>query len=159
MQIRLIVVGRLKEKYWQDAINEYRKRLAPWAKVEVFEVAEERLPENPAAAEIETGLRKEGERIDKLLSAGHIVVPLVIEGSQLSSEGLANYIRKQSLEGKSQIAFIIGGSHGLAPEVIRKGNFSLSFSLMTFPHQMMRVVLMEQLYRAFSIIKGGKYHK
>jgi 23S rRNA (pseudouridine1915-N3)-methyltransferase len=159
MQIKLIVVGKLKEKYWRDATNEYLKRLGPFARVEVFEVMEERLSDSPGVAEIEIGLRKEGERIDKHISSGHLVIPLAIEGEQLSSEGLAEYIKKQRLEGKNKMTFIIGGSHGLAPEVVRRGEFPLSFSLLTFPHQMMRVILMEQLYRAFSIINGSKYHK
>lgn len=159
MQIKIIVVGKLKEKYWRDAADEYIKRLGPFAKIDIHEIAEERLPDNPSAQEILQGLRKEGERIKKQLSPSQVVIPLAICGKQLSSEELARGLEKLSLEGKNQLAFIIGGSHGLAENIMTQGTFSLSFSLMTFPHQMMRVILLEQLYRSFSIISGGKYHK
>lgn len=159
MQIKVIVVGKLKEKYWRDAAYEYLKRLGPFAKIDIIEIAEERLPDNPSAQEILQGLRKEGERIEKQLSSSQVIFPLAIRGKQLSSEEFACSLEKLSLEGKNQLVFIIGGSYGLADNLISKGAFSLSFSHMTFPHQMMRVILLEQLYRAFSIINGGKYHK
>lgn len=159
MQINIIVVGRLKEKYWDLAVAEYSKRLGSYTRVIVREIPEERLPDNPSAAEIENALQKEGERIAKHLTPSQIVFPLVIEGKMLSSEELAQTIAKMTVDGKSHLTFIIGSSHGLSPEVIRKGDFPLSFSRLTFPHQMMRVILLEQLYRAFSIIKGSKYHK
>lgn len=159
MQIKVIVVGKLKEKYWREAADEYLKRLSPFAKIDILEVAEERLPDNPSEQEILQCLRKEGERIDKQLLSAQLIIPLAIRGKQLTSEEFAAQIEKFSLESKNQLAFIIGGSYGLADSVVNRGTFSLSFSPMTFPHQMMRVILLEQLYRAFSIIKGGKYHK
>lgn len=159
MQIKLIAVGKLKERYWQDAVSEYVKRLGPFAKLEIQEVLEERLPDNPTAGEIQQGLIKEAERILRLLSPSFFVIPLAILGKQLSSEELSEMLGRLALEGKSQLAFIIGGSHGLAEEVLHRGDLLLSFSPMTFPHQLMRVILLEQLYRGFSIQKGGKYHK
>ncbi|MBZ4655077.1 MAG: rlmH [Peptococcaceae bacterium] len=159
MQIKVITVGRLKEKYWREAVDEYLKRLTSFAKVEIIEVAEERISDNPYQAEIEQVKAKEGERILKHLSPSFYVIPLVIEGKTLSSEGLADLLGRLALEGKSQLAFVIGGSHGLSAEVIKRGDFSLSFSPMTFPHQLMRILLLEQVYRGFSIIKGLPYHK
>lgn len=159
MQIRLIAVGKLKEKYWLDAVREYLKRIGPFARLEILEVAEERLPDNPSPAEIELGKDKEGERILKLLSPNYYVIPLAINGQQLSSEELSGLLGRLSLEGKSQLAFIIGGSHGLAREVLQKGDLLLSFSALTFPHQLMRIILLEQIYRGFKILKGEPYHK
>jgi len=159
MQIKLIAVGRLKEKYWLDAVQEYLKRLGPYVKLEIQEVAEERIPDNPSPAEIELGKIKEGERILKLLTPSLFVIPLAIAGRQLSSEELSGLFGRLSLEGKSQLAFIIGGSHGLAQEVLCRGDLLLSFSALTFPHQLMRVILLEQIYRGFKILKGEPYHK
>lgn len=159
MQIKIITVGKLKEKYWREAAEEYLKRLSSFARVEIIEVAEEKIPEMPAPAEIHIGLAKEGERILRHLPAGVYAIPLAIQGKMLSSPELAQFFAKLTLEGKSQIALVIGGSHGLSPQVLERGDFSLSFSPLTFPHQLMRVLLLEQLYRAFSIINGGKYHK
>lgn len=159
MQIRIITVGKLKEKYWQAAIAEYIKRLGPYCKIEILEVAEERSSDNPGQAEIAQIIAKEGERILKLLAPGYYVIPLAINGTQYSSPELANNIAKLALQGKSQIAFIIGGSYGLANQVLGRGDLLLSFSALTFPHQLMRVILLEQLYRVFSILNGGKYHK
>lgn len=159
MQIRIIAVGKLKEKYWQAACQEYSKRLGPFCRLEIKEVAEERLGDNPSQAEIEKALRKEGERIEKMLSPSWYTIPLVIAGEMLSSPELAEKIESWPVEGKSQFAFIIGGSHGLSAEIVKAGDFCLSFSPVTFPHQLMRVILLEQLYRAFTIIQGGKYHK
>ncbi|MHB8157285.1 MAG: 23S rRNA (pseudouridine(1915)-N(3))-methyltransferase RlmH [Desulfocucumaceae bacterium] len=159
MLIRIIAVGRLKEQYWRAAAQEYQKRLGPYARIDIVEIAEEKLADNPAPAEIEQGLKKEAERITKLLQPGAVIIPLAIAGKNLSSEELAARIERWQLEGKSQLELIIGGSHGLASEVLERATFTLSFSAMTFPHQMMRVILLEQLYRAFSIIGGGKYHK
>lgn len=159
MQIKVIAVGKLKEKFWREAVEEYLKRLSSFARVEIIEISEEKIPEMPTAAEIRLGLAKESERILKHLSATIYTIPLAIKGKMLSSPELASHIEKLSLEGKSQVAFIIGGSHGLAPEVLERGDFPLSFSPLTFPHQLMRVLLLEQVYRAFSIINGGKYHK
>jgi 23S rRNA (pseudouridine1915-N3)-methyltransferase len=159
MQIRIVAVGKLKEKYWKDALAEYQKRLSPYTRLEITEVAEERMQDNPSAAEIEQCLEKEGDRILKYIPPSFYVIPLAIEGQRPNSGELASLLGRLVLAGKSQLAFIIGGSHGLAPAVLRRGDFLLSFSSLTFPHQMMRVMLAEQLYRAYSILNGGKYHK
>lgn len=159
MQIRIITVGKLKEKYWQAAIVEYCKRLSPYAKVEILEVAEERCSDSPSKGEIEQIINKEGDRILKYLQPGYYVIPLAIDGKQYSSPDFATHISKLAVEGKSQLVFIIGGSFGLADRVLQKADLLLSFSALTFPHQLMRVILMEQLYRVFSILNGGKYHK
>lgn len=159
MQIKIVCVGKLKEKYWREAAAEYLKRLGSFAKMEIVEVAEERVQDNPAPGEIEKVKEKEGERILKCLSSSYFVLPLVIEGKMLSSEELACQLDKLGLAGKSQLAFIIGGSYGLSQEVINRGDLQLSFSPLTFPHQMMRVILLEQIYRAFKIIRGEPYHK
>jgi len=159
MQIRVIAVGKLKEKYWREAVLEYLKRLSPYARVEVIEVAEERIAESPSNTEIRLCLAKEGERILKNLAATCYVIALAIEGKMHSSVELASFLGRLSLEGRNQIAFVIGGSHGLAAEVLARGDYLLSFSALTFPHQMMRVVLLEQVYRAVKINKGEPYHK
>ena len=159
MQIKVVAVGRLKESYWREAADEYLKRLGSFAKVEIVEVAEEKIGDNPSQAEIEQVKAKEGERLLKHLSPSHYVIPLVIKGKTLSSEGLADLLAKLALAGKGQLAFVIGGSHGLSAEIIKRGDFPLSFSPMTFPHQLMRIILLEQIYRGFSIIKGMPYHK
>lgn len=159
MQVKIITVGKLKEKYWCDAVKEYVKRLRAYTKVDIVEVAEERSPDQPSTAEIENCKIKEGERIKKHLSPSFFVIPLAIEGKMVSSEELAQRIDRWTVEGKSQLAFIIGGSYGLSKDIINEANFLLSFSLMTFPHQMMRVVLLEQVYRAFKIMRGEPYHK
>ena len=159
MQIKIVTVGKLKEKYWQDAVSEYVKRLDPFTRLEIHEIAEERISDNPGAAEIQQGKVKEGERILKLLSPAYFVIPLVISGKQFSSEELSGILGRLALEGKSQLAFIIGGSHGLSEEVVARGNLQLSFSTLTFPHQLMRVILLEQIYRSYKILNGEPYHK
>lgn len=159
MQIKIVAVGKLKEKYWKDALAEYQKRLSLYTRLEIIEVAEERIQDNPTPAEIEQCLEKEGERILKSIPPSFYVIPLAIEGQRPNSEELASLLGRLALTGKSQLAFIIGGSYGLAPAVLRQGDFLLSFSSLTFPHHMMRVMLAEQLYRAYSILNGGKYHK
>ena len=158
-KIKIIAVGKLKERYWREAVAEYLKRLGPYAKVEVVEIQEEKEADNASAAEIKQVLTKEGERIEKHLNPSCFVIPLAIEGSMFSSEKLAAMMERLSLEGKSQVSFIIGGSHGLAPQILDRGDFLLSFSPVTFPHQMMRVLLLEQIYRAYKISKGEPYHK
>lgn len=159
MQIKIIAVGKLKEKYWREAVAEYSKRLSPFAKIEICEVAEERISDSPSAAEIQQGKEKEGARILKLLAPSSYVIPLALEGTMQTSPGLSCFLEKLSLGGKSQVAFVIGGSHGLSEDILNKGDYLLSFSTMTFPHQMMRVILLEQIYRAFKIMKGEPYHK
>ncbi|MDD2401598.1 MAG: 23S rRNA (pseudouridine(1915)-N(3))-methyltransferase RlmH [Clostridia bacterium] len=159
MRIKVVVVGKLKEKYWKDAVKEYLKRLEAYAKVEIVEVDEERLQDNPSSIEIEKALAKEEERINRHISQSSFVIPLAIEGKMVSSQELSSFMGKLAVEGKSDIAFIIGSSHGISREIIREGDCILSFSKMTFPHQMMRVILLEQIYRAFKIMKGEPYHK
>ncbi|MCR4440623.1 MAG: 23S rRNA (pseudouridine(1915)-N(3))-methyltransferase RlmH [Peptococcaceae bacterium] len=159
MRIKLVVVGKLKEKYWREAAGEYLKRLAPFARVEIIEIAEEKLPDNPSAKEMEQALNREGERILNHISPSFYVIPLAITGQMLSSEQLAEMLGRLAMEGKSRVVFIIGGSCGLAEEVIERGDLVLSFSPLTFPHQMMRVLLLEQIYRGFKILRGEPYHK
>ncbi len=159
MQIRIITVGKLKEKYWQDAVKEYLKRSGPYAKIETIEVAEEKLPDAPSSAEIRLALAKEGENIMRQILPSSYVITLAIEGKRLSSEELAAFMSRRALEGQSKLVFIIGSSYGISREILEKSDFRLSFSPMTFPHQMMRVILLEQLYRNFKIAKGEPYHK
>lgn len=159
MHIRIIAVGKLKERFWREAAQEYLKRLGAFASVEIIEVAEEKLSENPQPAEIEASLKKEAARIVRLIPDKATVISLAIKGQSFSSKDLAGYIEKLRLGGSSYLVFMIGGSYGLAEEAYPKPELVLSFSAMTFPHQMMRVVLLEQLYRSFQIINKGKYHK
>ena len=159
MKITVITVGKIKEKYLKDAIAEYAKRLSKYCKLEIVEVADEMTPDN-ASKVVEDMIRtKEGERILKHVKEDAYVITLEINGKQLSSEELAGKIEKLGVQGTSHIVFIIGGSIGLGKEVLDKSNFALSFSKMTFPHQLMRVVLLEQIYRSYRIINGEPYHK
>ena len=159
MNIQIICIGKLKEKYWTDAVAEYMKRLSRYAAVEIVELKESRLPDKAGPAEEEKVKTEEGREILKSIKYGTYVVTLEIQGKQLSSEELAAKIEGLCLEGKSDVAFIIGGSLGLSAEVSKRADFKLSFSKMTFPHQMMRVVLLEQIYRSFKIIRHEAYHK
>ncbi|MGM8215810.1 23S rRNA (pseudouridine(1915)-N(3))-methyltransferase RlmH [Bacillaceae bacterium W0354] len=159
MNITIISVGKLKEKYLKQGIEEYLKRLQPYAKVKVEEVPDEQAPDNLSEAEIEEVKRKEGTKILTKLSTDTYVITLEIEGKQLTSEAFAKKLDDLATYGKSKIAFIIGGSHGLGDEVKKRSNYALSFSKMTLPHQLMRLVLVEQVYRAFRINRGEPYHK
>ena len=159
MNIQIICIGKLKEKYWTDAIAEYSKRLSRYCTLEIVELKEARLPDKASAADEENVKLEEGRAILKAIKDGTYVVTLEILGKQLSSPDLADKIETLSIEGKSNVAFVIGGSLGLSDEVSRRSDFKLSFSKMTFPHQMMRVVLLEQIYRSFKIIKNEAYHK
>lgn len=158
MNISIFCVGKLKEKYLKHGIDEYLKRLGPYAKVEVIEVADEKAPENLSETEMEQVKDKEGERILAKVSDDTYVIILAIQGKMLSSEELAQEIDQLATYGKSKIAFIIGGSLGLSKAVEMRANYALSFSKMTFPHQLMRLVLVEQIYRAFRINRGDAYH-
>lgn len=159
MKITLITVGKIKEKYLKDAIAEYSKRLGRYCKLEIIEVADEKTPDQ-ASETVEEGIRtKEGERILKHIKDDMYVVTLEISGKMLSSEELAEKINSLGLAGKSSIAFVIGGSIGLGKEVLSRSDYALSFSKMTFPHQLMRVILLEQVYRSYRIINGEPYHK
>ncbi len=158
IKINIIAVGKLKEKYLADACSEYLKRLRAYAKVEIIEINEYRAKDNPSASEIEIIKDKEGEMILSKVSSSAFVIPMCIEGTQLSSEELSKRIENIMLT-SGEIDFIIGGSFGLSDKVKQRGNFRLSFGKITLPHQLMRVILLEQTYRAFSIINNSKYHK
>ena len=159
MKITLITVGKIKEKYLKDAIAEYSKRLSRYCKLEIIEVADEKTPDN-ASETVEDGNRdKEGERILKYVKDDAYVVTLEIKGKLLTSEELAEKIDKLGIQGTSHIIFIIGGSIGLGKEVLKRSDYALSFSKMTFPHQLMRVILLEQIYRSYRIISHEPYHK
>lgn len=159
MKITLITVGKIKEKYLKDAIAEYTKRLGKYCKLDIIEVADEKTPDN-ASEVVENGIRaKEAERILKFIKEDAYVITLEIKGKQLTSEELAEKIEKLGIQGISHIVFVIGGSIGLGEEVLKRSDFALSFSKMTFPHQLMRVILLEQVYRSYRIINGEPYHK
>ena len=159
MKITVITVGKIKEKYLKDAIAEYSKRLSKYCKLEMIEVADEKTPEN-ASEVIEDAIRaKEAERILKYLKEDAYVITLEIHGNQLSSEELADKMEKLGVQGTSHIMFVIGGSIGLGKEVLARSDYPLSFSKMTFPHQLMRVILLEQIYRGYRIINNEPYHK
>ncbi|MFD1780559.1 23S rRNA (pseudouridine(1915)-N(3))-methyltransferase RlmH [Fredinandcohnia salidurans] len=157
MNITIVTIGKLKEKYLIQGINEYLKRLTAYAKVDLIELADEKAPENLSESEMEQVKQKEGERILSKLSDDTHVIALAIEGKMKSSEQLADDLENLATYGKSKIAFIIGGSLGLSKDVMKRSNDTLSFSKMTFPHQLMRLILVEQVYRAFRIIRNEPY--
>lgn len=159
MNLTIISVGKLKEKYLKEGINEYLKRLSKYAKVEIIEVPDEKAPENLSQREEENIKDKEGQNILKHIKENMFVVALDIQGKHLSSEEFAQFLSQRAIEGNSSIAFIIGGSIGLSKGVLNRADFKLSFSKMTFPHQLMRLILLEQIYRAYRIISGEPYHK
>ena len=159
MKITVITVGKIKEKYLRDAIAEYAKRLSRYCKLEIVEVADEKTPDQ-AGETVEEQIRdKEGERILKYIRDDMYVITLEIGGKMLSSEELADKINMLGIRGQSSVAFVIGGSIGLGREVLKRSDYALSFSKMTFPHQLMRVILLEQVYRSYRIINGEPYHK
>lgn len=159
MKITILTVGKIKEKYLKDAISEYSKRLSKYCKLEVIEVADEKTPEN-ASENVENTIRaKEADRLMKYMKDDAFVITLEIAGKLLSSEELADKIDTLGIQGKSHIIFVIGGSIGLGAEILKRSDFALSFSKMTFPHQLMRVILLEQIYRSYRIISGEPYHK
>ncbi len=159
MNITVIALGKLKEKYLKDAINEYSKRISAYGKLDIIELNPVRLSDNPSQTEIDNALSKEAEEIKKKIPNNSYVFSLCIEGKEKSSEKFAEAINNAAINGKSNIVFIIGSSFGLSPEIKNLSDFKLSFSPMTFPHQLMRVMLLEQIYRAFQINNNGKYHK
>ncbi|WP_019120877.1 23S rRNA (pseudouridine(1915)-N(3))-methyltransferase RlmH [Brevibacillus massiliensis] len=158
MQITIVAVGKLKEKYLKDGIQEYSKRLSAYCKLQFIEVSDEKAPEELSPTEMEQVKRKEGERILAQLKPDLYVIALAIDGEMWSSEKLAAEMGRLALHGKSQLAFVIGGSLGLSAEVLKRADVRLSFSKMTFPHQLMRLVLVEQVYRGFRIGRGDAYH-
>ena len=159
MNVSIVCIGKLKEKYWVNAVDEYSKRLSKYCTLLIDELKEERLPDNASAAEEEAVKTAEGKSILKRIKKESYVITLEIKGNQISSEKLADKGRQLGLDGRSDIVFVIGGSLGLSAEVSQRADYKLSFSAMTFPHQMMRVILLEQIYRAFKIIKNEQYHK
>lgn len=159
MRITVISVGKIKEKYLTMAIDEYGKRLQKYCKLELIEVSDEKTDENASASMNEIVKRKEGERILKHIKEDSYVITLEISGKLLTSEELAAKINSLGINGQSHITFIIGGSLGLSKEVQAKSDFALSFSKMTFPHQLMRVILLEQIYRSYRINMNEPYHK
>lgn len=159
MNIKVVSVGKIKEKYIQEGIKEFSKRLSRYCNLDIIEIDDEKAPENLSDKDMEIVKKKEGDRIlSKIPQNCHVIV-LAIEGKQLSSEGLAEKIETLMIDGTNDICFVIGGSLGLSQDVIDRSNFKLSFSKMTFPHQMMRLILLEQVYRGFRIMKGEPYHK
>ena len=159
MKISVLAVGKIKEKYFTAAIAEYSKRLGRYCKLEIIEVQDEKTPDKAPEA-INTQIReKEGERLLSNIREDSYVIALAIQGKELSSEQLADKISGLALNGKSHIVFVIGGSLGLSDAVLKRADYQLSFSPMTFPHQLMRIILLEQVYRAFKINAGEPYHK
>ena len=159
MQIDIICVGKVKEQYLRDAIAEYSKRLGRYCKLNILEVADEKTPEH-ASEGVERQIKaKEGERIAKHIKPGAYVIALAIDGQQVTSEGFARKIDQLGIQGVSHIQFVIGGSIGMDDAILRQANYKLSFSKMTFPHQLMRVILLEQVYRAYRINAHEPYHK
>lgn len=159
MKITIVCVGKLKERFFTGAVEEYSKRLSKYCNLEIIELQDEKTPDNASEA-LETMIkRKEGERILKALKETSYVIALAIEGSMLTSNELSVKINNLGVSGISHISFIIGGSLGLSEEVIRRADYKLSFSKMTFPHQLMRVILLEQIYRAYRILNNEPYHK
>ncbi len=157
--IKLITVGKLKEKYFREAAEEYEKRLGAYCKFEVCELEPARLPDDPSDGDIGRALEKEAADIIRKIPQGSFTVPMCIEGRQLTSEGFAKLIGREAAGGRSTFVFIIGGSYGLSDKVKAMADYKLSMSEMTFPHRLARIMLTEQLYRAFSLLNNGKYHK
>ena len=159
MNITVICLGKLKEKYLRDAIDEYTKRISAYGRLDIVELNPVRLSDNPSQNETDSALSKEAEEIKKKIPNNSYTFALCIEGKEKSSEAFAKTISDVGLGGKSSLTFIIGSSFALAPEIKELSDSKLSFSPMTFPHQLMRVMLLEQIYRAFQINNNGKYHK
>lgn len=159
MNITIICVGKIREKYLKLGIAEFEKRLSAYAKIDIIELPDEKAPEILSEAEMEQVKQKEGARILGKISPSMHVIALAIDGQMLSSEQLADKLDKLATYGKSKIAFIIGGSLGLSDDVLKRANEQISFSKMTFPHQLMRLILLEQVYRGFKILRGEPYHK
>lgn len=159
MKITIIAVGKIKEKFYRDAIDEYAKRLSKYCKLEIKEVADEKTPDHASDVVNQQILVKEGERIKNLIPKDSYVVALAIEGKKYDSPGFAKMINEAGIRGISNITFIIGGSLGIVEEIKNLAQAKVSFSDMTFPHQLMRVILLEQIYRGYKIITGEPYHK
>ncbi|MBM0065425.1 23S rRNA (pseudouridine(1915)-N(3))-methyltransferase RlmH [Alkalicoccobacillus gibsonii] len=159
MNISILTVGKLKEKYLKQGIDEYTKRLGAYAKITITEVPDEKAPENLSQEDMRIIKQKEGERLLAKIPQDAHVIALAIDGQMQTSEQLAANLNQLALHGKSKICYVIGGSLGLSDEVLKRANEKLSFSKMTFPHQLMRLILVEQVYRGFRINRGEPYHK
>ncbi len=158
MRITILAVGKIKEKYLSAGIAEFVKRLTPFCKLSIVELDEERMPDNPSAAEKVQALTKEGERVLKQVKDGTRLIVLDVAGKLISSEELSANFDQLALCGKSDLTFVIGGAFGLSPDLVKAADERISFSKMTFTHQMIRLLLVEQIYRAFKISRGEKYH-
>ncbi len=158
LSVKIIAVGSFKERYWTEAAAEYEKRLSAYCKLEICELQPARLPSNPSPAQLQAAMEEEGDRILQKLPDRALSVALCVEGKKLSSEGFSEFLADASMQA-GELALIIGGSDGLSDRVKTACKRRISFSDMTFPHQLMRVILLEQLYRGFSILAGGRYHK
>ena len=158
-RISLICVGKLKESFYLQAVEEYAKRLSRFCRLEIVELPEQRLPESPSPAQIQAALAKEAQAIGNKLPASGLLVALCVEGQSRSSEDLARILAQSAGQSESQVTFVIGGSFGLDESLKREAHLRLSMSAMTFPHHLARVMLLEQIYRAYQIQSGSKYHK
>ena len=159
MKISILCVGKVKEKFYRDAIDEFSKRLSRYCKLEIIEVADEKTVEESSDTEIKIVKDKEGERLLKNIKEDAYVICLCIDGKQLDSEQLSDKMEQLAIQGTSHMYFVIGGSLGLADAIVKRADYKLSFSKMTFPHQLMRVILLEQIYRAYRIMNNEPYHK
>lgn len=159
LNVKLICVGKMREKFYIDAFEEYRKRLQTYCRLELVEISEQRLSDRPAEKEITAALEREGQEILKAAPADAYFVALCVEGKQMPSEGMAELIAARENSGKPKLCFVIGGSFGLSPTVKSRADRKLSMSQMTFPHHLARVMLIEQIYRGFKINEGSQYHK
>ena len=159
MNIRIIAVGKVKEKYINEGIKEFSKRLSRYCTLDIIEIEDEKAPVNLSDKEMDIVKQKEGDRIIAKIPQNSFIISLEIQGKQISSEELSKKMEDLMIDGYNDITFIIGGSLGLSNEVSSKSNYKLSFSKMTFPHQLMRLILLEQVYRAWRIMKGEPYHK
>lgn len=159
MQIDIIAVGKIKEDFIQKGLLEYQKRLGPYAKINIIEVNDEKTPANASPAEEDAILQKEGEKVLNKIKSDSFVISLHIDGELLTSEDLAKSFEKLMVGGRSHLTIVIGGSLGLSQNVAKKADMKLSFGRLTYPHQLMRLILLEQIYRCFRIIKGEPYHK
>ena len=159
VQIHMLCIGKLKESFYLEACREYQKRMNAHCKLQITELSEERLPENPSSAQIEAALQKEADGILQKLPKGASLVTLCVEGKLLSSEALSQTLDQWMVQGVSSLAFVIGGSFGLHDSIKQKAALRLSMSPMTFPHHLARVMVLEQLYRSFQIASGTRYHK
>ena len=159
MNINIVAVGKIKEKYLKDAIDEYSKRLSRFCKLKITEVPDEAMSDRPSYSEKSLILKKEAEKIASAIGSTDVLVTLCVEGKQLASEKFADFFAQEAVSGANTFTFVIGGSLGLADEIKAKSKLRLSFSEMTFPHQLMRVILLEQIYRSFKINANESYHK